>query len=183
MDLEFLSCRYSLKYFVPYRALGRAKQSCRGPSKNARAQVPALFPEQAGRGFLPLGSLPRLLAFQDWDTSACLPWNGNPLFFLLWKNPKQKHQQGASLDKGKGNASFHDRWFYLVSASKWMDDGAVKNFLLVWNEHEDNIFCSKIKQKNSKVYRGALGKGNASFHDMLVWFLCELWWCSIYRGE
>ena len=54
-----------------------------------------------------------------------------------------------------------------------MDDGAVKNFLLVWNEHEDNIFCSKIKQKNSKVYRGALGKGNASFHDMLVWFLCD----------
>ena len=177
MALEFLSCRYSLKYFVPYCALGRAKQSYRGPSKNARAQVPALFPEQAGRGFLPLGSLPRLLAFQDWDTSACLPWNGNPLFFLLWKNPKQKHQQGEHhLIKGKENASLFVPWLMiLLMDGRWCGE----NFLtcLDWTQRfQKGIFFALKSNSNDQVWCKLSVV-------VLVWFLCELWWCSIYRGE
>ena len=40
----FVSCRHGPKYFMPCRALGRAKWSCRGPPKNDTAQVPALEP-------------------------------------------------------------------------------------------------------------------------------------------
>ena len=114
--LVFVSCRHGLKYFGSCRALGRAKQSYRGPSKNARAS-PSSIP---GTGRPGLSSTWLVASFTGLSRLGhvgmpSMEWKP-PFFFLLWKNPKQKHQQGASLDKGKGNASFHDRWFYLVSS-------------------------------------------------------------------